>query len=691
MKVMQVLPRLDVGGVERGTFDFAMYLKKHGHEAVVVSGGGRMVETLEKNGVKHYTLPVGKKNIFTALYACAKLRSIIEAEKPDIVHGRSRMPDWIAYFATLKTSAQLIITAHGCHSRSPYSEIVDASKLVITPSNTAARYFVDEFKVNPSKIRIVPRGLSLEEFTYRAAETKKNNRTVAFVGRLTPIKGVEYLIESMNAVLRAFPDARCLIVGEADAKHKKYEDYLKSYVVRLGLQGKVVFVGHKKTADILDDAAVLVLPSLVPETFGRVIIEAQAKGVAVVSTDLGAPKEIITDGMTGLLTAAADAQGIADCVKRYFSDFSFFSDVTTRARRSVESNYTLDKMCSHTIEVYREALASKKILVYKLASLGDAVLATATMRTLKKEFPDARISVVVGKRFASVFTGQACVDEAIVFDDKGPFRRLKAIALGNKLARRCFDLSVDLQNSKTSQTISFFARVKKTLGVARKFTFVNDMNADYRIVKDLSPLESQKYIVSPIVKGDFLPPLITPDAVIRARMRELKGDAQYLIGINAGASSKWKTKNPDPRLYEEFVKSYDKDAKFVFFGTGEYSAAVKTVVEKYRGKVIDMTGKTGITELIALIAACDAVITPDSAPLHIALAVGVPVVTMFGPTDPSRHIDVHMYRNVEVLRKHLTCLPCYKKNCPHNRYACLDFSPQELIDAVQSVLQGKQT
>ena len=535
MKVMQVLPRLDVGGVERGTFDFAMYLKKHGHEAIVVSAGGRMVETLEKNGVKHFTLPVDKKNIFTALYACAKLRKLIEQEKPDIVHGRSRMPDWIAYFATLKTSAQLVITAHGCHSKSAYSKIVDHSKLLITPSNTAARYFVDVYKTDPAKIRVIPRGLSLDEFTYRPAETKKTNRTVAFVGRLTPIKGVEYVIEAMNDILRAHPDARCLIVGEAHPKHKKYEAYLKASVVRLGLQGKVIFVGHKRTADILDDASVLVLPSLVPETFGRVLIEAQAKGVAVVSTDLGAPKEIVCDGETGLLTAAADAKGIAACVKRYFGDFAFFTAVTEKARRTVEAEYTLDKMCSRTIDVYKEVMARKDVLVYKLASLGDAVLATATLQTIKKAYPKSRVCVVVGKRFASVFSGQPCVDETIVFDDKGPFRRLKAMALGNRLAKRCFDLSIDLQNSKTSQVISFFARVKKTVGVARKFTFVNDVNADYRVVKDLAPLESQKYIIAPVIDAEFQPPRLVADATLRARMRLLKSDAQYLIGINASA------------------------------------------------------------------------------------------------------------------------------------------------------------
>jgi lipopolysaccharide heptosyltransferase II len=457
------------------------------------------------------------------------------------------------------------------------------------------------------------------------------------------------------------------------------------------LHGHVIFVGHKKTADILDDVSVLVLPSLVPETFGRVIIEAQAKGVAVVSTDLGAPKEIITDGETGLLTAAADAQGIADCVKRYFGDYALFSAVTAAARRSVEQHYTLDTMCSRTIEVYQEALATKNILVYKLSSLGDAVLATATIRTLKKEFPKAHVSVVVGKRFAPIFSGQACVDETIVFDDKAPFARFKAAALGCKLAKRCFDLSIDLQNSKTSQTISWFARVKKTVGVARKCKWVNDVNAEYRIVTDLSPLESQKYIITPIVKTEFLPALITADAVIRDRMRQqLKGEASCLIGINAGASAKWKTKSPDPRIYGEFIASYGKDAVFVFFGTQEYGASIKPIVELYRGKVIDMTGKTGISDLIALIAACDAVVTPDSAPLHIALALGVPVVSMFGPTDPSRHLDVHQYRHVAVLRKKMTCMPCYKKTCPRNRYACLDFSPQELGDAVTAVMQGSQ-
>lgn len=276
-----------------------------------------------------------------------------------------------------------------------------------------------------------------------------------------------------------------------------------------------------------------------------------------------------------------------------------------------------------------------------------------------------------------------------MFDDRGPLRTWKAVALGCRLAKRCFDLSVDLQNSRTSQTISFFARVKKSVGVARKFTFVNDVNADYRVVKDLSPLESQKYIITPVVAGEFQPPSLTPDATIASRMRQFKGDASRMIGINASASAKWKTKNPDPRLYEEYIASYASDATVVFFGTSDAAAVVSSVAERFRGRVIDMTGKTSIGELIALIAACDAVITPDSAPLHIALSLGVPVVTMFGPTDPSRHLDTHMYRHVAVLRRKMTCLPCYKKTCPRNQYACLDFSPQDLADAVDGLLRGR--
>ena len=108
MRILQILPELNVGGVETGTVDLAKYLVEKGNYSVAVSNGGKLVKQLESAGTKHYNLPVHKKSLFTIYKSIKSLRKIIRKEKVDIVHARSRVPAWIAYFATRKTNASFV-------------------------------------------------------------------------------------------------------------------------------------------------------------------------------------------------------------------------------------------------------------------------------------------------------------------------------------------------------------------------------------------------------------------------------------------------------------------------------------------------------------------------------------------------------------------------------------------------------
>ena len=110
MNILQILPELNVGGVETGTLDLAKYLVRLNHKAVVVSAGGTLVKDLEAVGAKHYQLPVHKKSIFTMVKMVPLLVEIIKKEEIDIVHARSRVPAWIAYFACRNTRAVFILS-----------------------------------------------------------------------------------------------------------------------------------------------------------------------------------------------------------------------------------------------------------------------------------------------------------------------------------------------------------------------------------------------------------------------------------------------------------------------------------------------------------------------------------------------------------------------------------------------------
>ena len=164
MRILQILPELNVGGVETGTVDLAKYLLAQGHYPVVVSNGGLLVAELDKAGIKHFVLSAHKKSLWTVLKSVKALRKIILDEKIDIVHARSRVPAWIAYFACRRTPACWITTCHGYYASHLFSRVMGWPKLVIVPSEVIGRHMIEDFRVAPDNIRRIPRSVDINKF-----------------------------------------------------------------------------------------------------------------------------------------------------------------------------------------------------------------------------------------------------------------------------------------------------------------------------------------------------------------------------------------------------------------------------------------------------------------------------------------------------------------------------------------------
>lgn len=178
MNILQIVPELNVGGVETGTVDLARRLVKAGHKAVVISAGGAMVKELEEGGVLHYQLPVHKKSIFTILAMIPKVAEVIKKENIDIVHGRSRVPAWIAYYACRRANRPFVTTCHGYYTKYWFSRIMGWGKLVICPSKVIARHMIEDFKTPYERIRIVPRSVDIEKFKYSHPDEKENPKSL---------------------------------------------------------------------------------------------------------------------------------------------------------------------------------------------------------------------------------------------------------------------------------------------------------------------------------------------------------------------------------------------------------------------------------------------------------------------------------------------------------------------------------
>ncbi|HLN24961.1 MAG TPA: glycosyltransferase family 4 protein [Patescibacteria group bacterium] len=371
--ILQVLPSLVTGGVERGTIDMALAIAEAGWTALVASSGGHMVRELDRVGVKHITLPLHSKNPLVIRANIAKLEAIIREHGVDIVHARSRAPAWSAYHAALRTGAHFVTTFHGTYNggwmglKNRYNVIMTRGERVIAISNFISHHMQTIYGVAPSKIRVVHRGVDLSRFDpvkvsqERIIQLAQRWRlpdgypVIMLAGRLTRWKGQTVLIEALAKLGRR--DIRCLLVG-SDQGRTAYTEELKSLVQRLGLTDVVHIVGEcndMPAAYMLTD--VVVSASTDPEAFGRVIIEGQALGRPVVATNNGAGRENVIDGRTGLLVPPNDPEAMAVALERILDMAPERRTIMAEeAIAFVRENFTRELMCARTLDVYAEVL-----------------------------------------------------------------------------------------------------------------------------------------------------------------------------------------------------------------------------------------------------------------------------------------------------------------------------------------------
>ena len=309
MKVLQILPELNSGGVERGTLEVAGYLVKQGHEALVVSAGGRQVGDLEKLGARHITMPVHKKSL-ASLFQVRPFRELLENEKPDIVHIRSRVPGWIAWLAWRKmnpvTRPRLVSTVHGFYSVNRYSAVMTKGERVIAVSESIREYILENYpQTSSKKITVIHRGASPEEFPrgyvpsgewlkeWRSAHPELADKKVLLLpGRITRWKGQQDFIELIARIKKRGIFVQGLIVGDTHPKKRAFKTELQDLAISLDVADDISFLGHRSDVrDVMAQSDIVFSLSRDPEAFGRVSLEAASLGRPVIGYDHGGVAE----------------------------------------------------------------------------------------------------------------------------------------------------------------------------------------------------------------------------------------------------------------------------------------------------------------------------------------------------------------------------------------------------------------
>jgi len=378
--LLQVVPELETGGAELSALEIARAVTRAGGRALVASRGGRMVSRLEADGARFEAMPAHSKNPLVILGNAARLVALIRREKVSLVHARSRAPAFSALWAAHATRTPFVATYHGIYKAKNglkrwYNAVMTRGDLVIANSEYTRAHVLAEHHLDPAKVVAIPRGVDLDKFdpdhispervdalrqAWGIAPADPRTRFL-LAGRLTRIKGQLTIIAAAAKLKAQGRDDFLILFAGDDQGRSEYRQELAAAIETAGLQKAIRIVGHcddMPAAFMLCDLALL--PTTVPESFGRAAVEPQAMGRPVIAAAHGGTMETVVDGETGWLAAPGDVDAWADAL-------ALAIDLGPQARARIgrtamaraRTLYRAEAMCDATLEAYERVLEAR--------------------------------------------------------------------------------------------------------------------------------------------------------------------------------------------------------------------------------------------------------------------------------------------------------------------------------------------
>ncbi|MFN8947487.1 MAG: glycosyltransferase family 4 protein [Alphaproteobacteria bacterium] len=368
LRVVQVIPALDAGGAERTAVDVAAAVVAAGGRSWIATQGGRLAAEAQSKGA---TLVIGDfatKNPWRILANATRLARLVQAEGIDILHARSRAPAWSAWRAARMANCRYVATYHGIYNaRNPlkrrYNAIMTRGDAIIANSAFTAAHVSREHHVPLERIDVIPRGIDIDAFTPAHVSAQRIDAirhqwnlegaspVILLPGRLTRWKGQ---LDFIAALVR-LPDRNFIAVLAGDAQERDgYLAELRAAIAAAGLEENTRIPGHCSDMPAAFMAAdVIVAPSIEPEAFGRVAVEAQAMGKPLVASRLGAQTETVRDGKTGFLFHPGSVDELSAALARARAlTADIRASMAAAQRANVLGQYTVGAMCAATLAVY---------------------------------------------------------------------------------------------------------------------------------------------------------------------------------------------------------------------------------------------------------------------------------------------------------------------------------------------------
>jgi len=352
MRIILTIDKLSLGGAQRNLELLSLELLKKGLSVQVIAllSGGLVAERLKNAGVQIEILPdfgTGIAAHAKRLYAFSKL---LRKLKPGVVQSYLYFADLYSGLVKFTCPFKLITSRRQpAYFREPGNKIlrkfINSRADQVTGNAEQVAKFVSKTEGYPfSKIRIVRNGIPLPELTKKTEDSSVFR--ILSVGNLTPVKGHQFLLESLKIIKPERP-VQVTLVGDGSEREK-----LESLAEKLPDEISVVFEGKVQATDFFPKADLFILPSR-SEGTSNALLEAMSYGICSIATCTGGTPEIIKDGEDGLLTEYNNPEQLAVLINRLLNDDRKRDELGAKARAKIELEYSLERLTEETIEMCR--------------------------------------------------------------------------------------------------------------------------------------------------------------------------------------------------------------------------------------------------------------------------------------------------------------------------------------------------
>ncbi len=344
------------------------------------------------------------------------------------------------------------------------------------------------------------------------------------------------------------------------------------------------------------------------------------------------------------------------------------------------------------------SLMPQNIIVRMPNWIGDLVMATPILSDLRKAYPQAHITAMCRSPICELLKEDPEINELFCFSKASGFsRREEKRNVIEKLRKGNYDLGILLTHSFSSAWWFWLGKVQNRLGyecngrkllLTQSLSFPKNIQNQHLVVTYKMLLEPLGIPVSNTPPRLYLSPKEIHDSRVLLKQHKIP-DGALIVGINPGATY-GSAKCWLPERFREVTERLlrDKDVYVVYFGDQATASVVKEICTGLPKRVINLAGITSLRELSSLISQCDVILTNDSGPMHIADALGTPIVALFGSTS---EVVTGPYRSGTLIHKHVECSPCYQRTCPIDFRCMKRIEADEVYEAIVKILQAKRS